>query len=272
MMVLNTNLMSLIAQNNLRASQQDMQTAMERLSSGLRINSAKDDPAGQAIANRMESQIRGMNQAMRNTQDGISLAQVAEGSLDQVNENLQRIRQLSVQAANGTNSSSDLRSIQDEIDLRLEEIDRLSSQSNFNGVNLLADDRDVSIQVGANDGDVINIALKKTNIDTLGLGNFSVLDDGSATANPLSTLDDAISQVDRQRSSLGAVQNRFDSVIEGLNSSVINLSSAQSRIQDADYAREVSNLISAQIRQQVGIAILAQANQQPQMILRLLGL
>ncbi|MGY4877834.1 flagellin [Vreelandella aquamarina] len=272
MMVLNTNLMSLIAQNNLRASQQDMQTAMERLSSGLRINSAKDDPAGQAIANRMESQIRGMNQAMRNTQDGISLAQVAEGSLDQVNDNLQRIRELSVQAANGTNSSSDLRSIQDEIDLRLEEINRLSDQSSFNGIGLLKESRDIAIQVGTRDGNVINIALSEMSTDALGLTGFSVLDDGSATTEPLGALDDAISQVDRQRSYLGAVQNRFDSVIEGLNSSVINLSAAQSRIQDADYAREVSNLIHAQIRQQVGIAILAQANQQPQMILRLLGL
>ena len=156
--------------------------------------------------------------------------------------------------------------------MRLEEINRLSDQSSFNGIGLLKESRDIAIQVGTRDGNVINIALSEMSTDALGLTGFSVLDDGSATTEPLGALDDAISQVDRQRSYLGAVQNRFDSVIEGLDSSVINLSAAQSRIQDADYAREVSNLIRAQIRQQVGIAILAQANQQPQMILRLLGL
>ncbi|MCD6005128.1 flagellin FliC [Halomonas sp. XH26] len=267
---LNTNLMSLIVQNNLRSSQQAMQTAMERLSSGLRINSAKDDPAGQAIANRMGAQLRGMEQAIRNTNDGISMAQTAEGSLDQINDNLQRIRELSVQAANGTNSSDDLGSIQNEIDQRLEEIDRLAEQSNFNGIKLFDSSKAVNIQVGANDGDSIAVRFAAMNRQALGLDSFSVLDDGSATDNPLKAMDDAIQQVDRQRSYLGAVQNRFESVIDGLNTNIINTSAAQSRIQDADYAREVSNLIRAQILQQAGIAILAQANQQPQMILRLL--
>ncbi|WKD28176.1 flagellin FliC [Halomonas sp. KG2] len=261
--------MSLIVQNNLRSSQQAMQTAMERLSSGLRINSAKDDPAGQAIANRMGAQLRGMEQAIRNTNDGISMAQTAEGSLDQINDNLQRIRELSVQAANGTNSSDDLGSIQNEIDQRLEEIDRLAEQSNFNGIKLFDSSKAVNIQVGANDGDSIAVRFAAMNRQALGLESFSVLD-GSATDNPLKAMDDAIKKVDRQRSYLGAVQNRFESVIDGLNTNIINTSAAQSRIQDADYAREVSNLIRAQILQQAGIAILAQANQQPQMILRLL--
>ncbi|WP_301396914.1 flagellin N-terminal helical domain-containing protein [Halomonas sp. KG2] len=269
MLSLNTNLMSLIVQNNLRSSQQAMQTAMERLSSGLRINSAKDDPAGQAIANRMGAQLRGMEQAIRNTNDGISMAQTAEGSLDQINDNLQRIRELSVQAANGTNSSDDLGSIQNEIDQRLEEIDRLAEQSNFNGIKLFDSSKAVNIQVGANDGDSIAVRFAAMNRQALGLESFSVLD-GSATDNPLKAMDDAIKKVDRQRSYLGAVQNRFESVIDGLNTNIINTSAAQSRIQDADYAREVSNLIRAQILQQAGIAILAQANQQPQMILRLL--
>lgn len=246
-----------------------MQTAMERLSSGLRINSAKDDPAGQAIANRMGAQLRGMEQAIRNTNDGISMAQTAEGSLDQINDNLQRIRELSVQAANGTNSSDDLGSIQNEIDQRLEEIDRLAEQSNFNGIKLFDSSKAVNIQVGANDGDSIAVRFAAMNRQALGLESFSVLD-GSATDNPLKAMDDAIKKVDRQRSYLGAVQNRFESVIDGLNTNIINTSAAQSRIQDADYAREVSNLIRAQILQQAGIAILAQANQQPQMILRLL--
>jgi len=149
---LNTNVMSLIVQNNLRGSQQSMQTAMQRLSSGLRINSAKDDPAGQAIANRMTAQIKGMTQAIRNTNDGISMVQTAEGSLNQINDNLQRIRELSVQAANGTNSSNDLASIQAEIGQRMEEIDRVAGQSNFNGIGLLNETRSLNIQVGANAG------------------------------------------------------------------------------------------------------------------------
>ncbi len=152
MLSLNTNVMSLIVQNNLRGSQQSMQTAMQRLSSGLRINSAKDDPAGQAIANRMTAQIKGMTQAIRNTNDGISMVQTAEGSLNQINDNLQRIRELSVQAANGTNSSNDLASIQAEIGQRMEEIDRVAGQSNFNGIGLLNETRSLNIQVGANAG------------------------------------------------------------------------------------------------------------------------
>lgn len=269
MISLTTNLMSLIVQNNLRGSQQAMQTAMQRLSSGLRINSAKDDPAGQAIANRMTAQISGMTQAIRNTNDGISMVQTAEGSLDQINDNLQRIRELSVQAANGTNSSDDLVSIQTEIDQRLEEIDRIAGQSNFNGIGLINASKSLNIQVGANDGDSIAVRFEGMNVQALGLEGFSVLE-GNTTDSPLESMDDAIKRVDRQRSYLGAVQNRFESVIDGLNTNIINTSAARSRIQDADYAQEVSNLIRAQILQQAGMAILAQANQQPQMILRLL--
>ncbi len=269
MLSLNTNVMSLIVQNNLRGSQQAMQTAMQRLSSGLRINSAKDDAAGQAIANRMTAQIKGMAQAIRNTNDGISMVQTAEGSLNQINDNLQRIRELSVQAANGTNSSDDLVSIQDEIYQRLEEIERIAEQSNFNGIGLIDESKSLNIQVGANDGNVIAVRFEGMSLLALGLEGFSVLE-GSATESPLAAMDDAIKRVDRQRSYMGAVQNRFESVIDGLNTNIINSSAARSRIQDADYAKEVSNLIRAQILQQVGIAMLAQANQQPQMILRLL--
>nr|WP_301281971.1 flagellin [Halomonas sp. 707B3] len=265
-----TNITSLLVMNNLRSSQQAMQTSMERLSSGLRINSAKDDPAGQAIANRMGAQIRGMNQAIRNTNDGISMVQTAEGSLDLINDSLQRIRELSVQALNGTNSSEDRASIQLEIDQRLEEIDRVAEQSNFNGIKLIESDKTLNIQVGANAGDVIGVSFSAMGRQALGLDNFSVLDDGSATPKPMDVVDEAMKQVDRQRSYLGAVQNRFESVIDGLNTSIINTSAAQSRIQDADYAQEVSNLIRAQLLQQVGIAMLTRVNQQPQMILRLL--
>ncbi|TVP47941.1 MAG: flagellin FliC [Halomonas sp.] len=270
MLSLNTNMMSLIVQNNLRGSQHAMQTAMQRLSSGLRINSAKDDAAGQAIANRMTAQIKGMNQAIRNTNDGISMVQTAEGSLNQINDNLQRIRELSVQAANGTNSSNDLVSIQAEIDQRLAEIERIAGQSNFNGVGLINDTKTLNIQVGANDGNSIAVRFEGMNLQALGLDGFSVLDDGNGTESPLNVMDEAIKRVDRQRSYLGAVQNRFESVIDGLNNNIVNLSASRSRIQDADYAQEVSNLLRAQILQQAGMAILAQANQQPQMILRLL--
>lgn len=174
MSVINTNITSMIGQQNLSKSQSALTTSMERLSSGLRINSAKDDAAGQAIANRMSSQITGLSQAQRNANDGISLAQTAEGSLNQVNDNLQRIRELSVQAQNSTNSTDDLTSIQNEIGQRLQEIDRISDETNFNGVEVLKTDGGLQIQVGANDGEVIKVNLETINSNTLGLQNFDV--------------------------------------------------------------------------------------------------
>ncbi|MCO7511178.1 FliC/FljB family flagellin [Serratia fonticola] len=417
--VINTNSLSLMAQNNLNKSQSSLGTAIERLSSGLRINSAKDDAAGQAISNRFTANIKGLTQASRNANDGISLAQTTEGALNEVNDNLQNIRRLTVQSQTGSNSSSDLKSIQDEIDQRLAEINRISEQTDFNGVKVLSSDQKLTIQVGANDGETIDIDLKNINKDTLGLNTFSVaqgidttkatgavtagatvqtgkqvsfaadqkvgtddvigyikgdngkvyahtndgtddnyaevtkLDkDGKATfgassttaptggvsvtqgnltatavaggdlakttaytgtekgapkyvikdtdadgkdhyyaasfdadgkvsrgtemkttpvtTDPLAALDKALSQVDGLRSSLGAVQNRFDSVINNLNSTVNNLSASQSRIQDADYATEVSNMSRANILQQAGTSVLAQANQSTQNVLTLL--
>jgi len=422
--VINTNSLSLITQNNINKNQSALSTSIERLSSGLRINSAKDDAAGQAIANRFTSNINGLTQASRNANDGISAAQTTEGALSEINNNLQRVRELTVQAQNGTNSDSDLSSIQDEIKSRLDEIDRVSGQTQFNGVNVLAKDGKMSIQVGANDGQTIDIDLKKIDSSTLGLSGFSVsknalktsdaitqvgasgslkdvnlssvaaalkvdasslslknvqtaagaatatyvvssgsdnyavsVDDstgnvslnttdvsytdsangvtagtmsgqfvkvgadstgaaqgyvtvqgkdyntaagaivdggatgttavasnigdiasatnanlhtGSATSNPLALLDKAIASVDTFRSSLGAVQNRLDSAITNLNNTTTNLSEAQSRIQDADYATEVSNMSKAQIIQQAGNSVLAKANQVPQQVLSLL--
>lgn len=419
MSVINTNYLALVSQNNLQKSQSALGTAIERLSSGMRINSAKDDAAGQAIANRFTANIKGLTQAGRNANDGISIAQTTEGALNEVNNNLQRIRELSVQANNGTNSASDLASIQDEISQRLSEINRVSEQTQFNGVKVLANDNNLSIQVGANDGETIDINLKKVNADTLGLGGFSVsgptindagqittvdasgttvtasavgadefqavfgkdtqftsssvefgsgevnkiaqslgiasdsvtvgtdltqdgrgnwyatvsitaADDtevenlasrgitkgadgedlvsgtastfyvavdptsttstGTATAaytltaadvtvsslstgassNSLTKLDAALSQVDQLRGELGAVQNRFQSTITNLSNTVTNLSAARSRIEDADYAVEVSNMTRAQILQQAGTSVLAQANQVPQSVLSLL--
>ena len=483
--VINTNSLSLLTQNNLNKSQSSLSSAIERLSSGLRINSAKDDAAGQAIANRFTSNIKGLTQASRNANDGISIAQTTEGALNEINNNLQRVRELSVQAANGSNSDSDLDSIQAEITQRLSEIDRVSGQTQFNGVKVLAQDNTLKIQVGANDNESISINLKEITSGTLGLNGFRVTGDKAATAdqlvkdfgatgskayslggtaydvdvtsgavttntdnkavfvgassgalittktndavdtaatakdvaaaakdvkqgntfswkgttwkaagdtdangngsfkasidgkeitltvagststagagatltvaggslydestdkltthgtnaaakesdlvqqkasitggklkvgttnykvdsagkvsneagtaqifvqnagtanaklveqdkaseatrNQLDVLDKAIAQVDTLRGDLGAVQSRFDSTITNLGNTVNNLTSARSRIEDADYATEVSNMSKAQILQQAGTSVLAQANQVPQNVLSLL--
>ncbi|HGH3371255.1 TPA: FliC/FljB family flagellin [Kluyvera cryocrescens] len=187
--VINTNSLSLITQNNINKNQSALSSSIERLSSGLRINSAKDDAAGQAIANRFTSNIKGLTQAARNANDGISLAQTTEGALSEINNNLQRVRELTVQATTGTNSDSDLSSIQDEIKSRLSEIDRVSGQTQFNGVNVLAKDGSMKIQVGANDGQTITIDLKKIDSDTLGLNGFNVNGSGTIT-NKAATVSD----------------------------------------------------------------------------------
>ncbi|EOE0251964.1 flagellin [Enterobacter hormaechei] len=187
--VINTNSLSLLTQNNINKNQSSMSTAIERLSSGLRINSAKDDAAGQAIANRFTSNIKGLTQAARNANDGISVAQTTEGALSEINNNLQRIRELTVQSSTGTNSESDLNSIQDEIKSRLDEIDRVSGQTQFNGVNVLAKDGSMKIQVGANDGETITIDLKKIDSSTLNLTGFNVNGKGEV-ANTKATADD----------------------------------------------------------------------------------
>ena len=273
MSVINTNLMSLTTQNNLNKSQAALGTAIERLSSGLRINSAKDDAAGQAISNRFTSNIKGLTQAARNANDGISMAQTAEGALNEINTNLQRVRELTVQAANGTNSDSDLESLQDEVTARLEEINRVASQTSFNGTNLLdgsaGTDGVVKIQVGADDGQTIDLDLSGAQADTTKLGVASI-NLKSLAGTELATIDTAISTVDKARSGLGAVQNRFESTVNNINNTVTNLSAAQSRIQDADYATEVSNMSRAQILQQAGTSVLSQANQVPQGVLSLL--
>ncbi|RUO35813.1 flagellin [Aliidiomarina sanyensis] len=265
MSVINTNMTSLIGQQNLMKSQSSLQTSMERLSSGLRINSAKDDAAGQAIANKMTAQIRGLTQAQRNANDGISLAQTAEGNLNQVNDNLQRIRELAVQAQNSTNSATDIASLQAEVDERLAEITRVVDQAEFNGISLFDPANDFTLQVGANDGQVITIAAADLASGAFDIGAYDL-----ETGN-LATLDAAISAVDETRSKLGAVQNRLESAIDNIATTVTNLSAARSRIEDADYAVEVSNMTRAQILQQAGTSVLAQANQVPQSVLSLLG-
>ncbi|AOB38677.1 flagellin FliC [Bordetella parapertussis] len=388
--VINTNYLSLVAQNNLNKSQSALGSAIERLSSGLRINSAKDDAAGQAIANRFTANVKGLTQAARNANDGISIAQTTEGALNEINNNLQRIRELTVQASNGTNSASDIDSIQQEVNQRLEEINRIAEQTDFNGIKVLksnATDMTLSIQVGAKDNETIDIKIDRNSnwnlydavgtvpggtvngeartVNALGFDVLSAVTttiassdtvtfdaavaaaeqaagaavgDGSVvsygdTANPqyavvvdnagtmtsyaltfdkdgkaalgdqlgavasqaaeaavgtndvaaganvtvsggaadaLSKLDDAMKAVDEQRSSLGAIQNRFESTVANLNNTITNLSAARSRIEDSDYATEVSNMTKNQILQQAGTSVLAQANQVPQNVLSLL--
>lgn len=372
MAVINTNSLSLMTQNNLNKSQASLGTAIERLSSSLRINSAKDDAAGQAIANRFTSNINGLTVASRNANDGISLSQTAEGALSEINNNLQRVRDLTVQAQNSSNSASDIDSIQSEVNQRMEEINRVTKQTDFNGIKVL-DNRTAStssydFQVGSKDGEQISIGIgssagwnlavsngdgtssdnintykpttvtalttaqkaantandaylaakatsnasgspadvtktkaAKTALDTANTavttalktsttakeavnGNartvaaegFDVLKGtvsktGTATgSSPLAYIDAALKAVDTQRSALGASQNRFESTITNLSSTVDNLTSARSRIQDADYSTEVSNMSRAQILQQAGTSVLSKANQVPQSVLSLL--
>ncbi|MBF4937033.1 flagellin FliC [Cronobacter sakazakii] len=277
MSVINTNLLSLTTQTNLNKSQSALGTAIERLSSGLRINSAKDDAAGQAIANRMTSQVKGMTQAARNANDGISLVQTAEGNLNEINTNLQRIRELAVQAANDTNGSTDLTSINTEITQRLSEIDRIAGGANFNGKSLLngAVNTALKIQVGAGTSanDTISIgsnALINATSGSLSTTLNTTIADNSTAQTVISAADAAIAKIDTARSNMGAIQNRFESTINNLNNSINNLTAAQSRIQDADYATEVSNMSRAQILQQAGTSVLSQANQVPQSMLSLL--
>ncbi|MEX9791267.1 FliC/FljB family flagellin [Morganella morganii] len=359
--VINTNVLSLVTQNNLNRSQGVLGSAIERLSSGSRINSAKDDAAGQAIANRFTANVKGLTQASRNANDGISIAQTAEGAVNEINENIQRVRELTTQAKNGTNSKSDIESIQAEVQDRLDEITRISKQTQFNGIKVLEAGSTMSFQVGANDGEKIDLEMKKIDLAELGIDKFAVgkadvvksavdhtdaagtkeltgnavftsvegvkagvtfhkteggqlvAKDGDkyfavnesdfkakGAADPddkvalftlgttevnvkadadavqadfdkqLKTLDDALTKVDTYRSKLGAFQNRMQSTINNLNNSVNNLSAARSRIQDADFATEVSNMSRGQILQQAGTAVLAQANQVPQGVLSLL--
>jgi flagellin len=281
-LTINTNVQSLNAQRNLGKSQASLANSMQRLSSGLRINSAKDDAAGLAITDRMTAQIRGMNQAARNANDGISLAQTAEGALGEITNILQRMRELSVQSANASNSDADRGSLNSEFAQLKEEIDRIADTTQFNGKNLLdgtfKSGSAAVFQVGANANQVISVTIGASggaNISALGSGAVNVSAISISTAahaqSSISVLDLAISDVDTMRGKLGAVQNRFESTIANLNNVSENLSAARSRILDADIAQETSNMTKMNILQQAGVSILAQANQTPQLALSLLG-
>ncbi len=278
-MSINTNVQSLDAQRNLSNSQSSLATSMQRLSSGLRINSAKDDAAGLAIAERMKAQVNGMNVAIRNANDGISLAQTAEGALSGVSDSLQRMRELAVQARNATNSSSDKDSLNKEFAQLQSEITRVLGGTSFNGKHMLgADATAMSFQIGANTtgNDTVSITTTDMTQDgkiTAVTGSGAVID-SSATAGAIGTvidnIDKAIDDINDTRATMGASQSRFDSIISNLQSSVESQSAAKSRITDADFATETANMSRAQILQQAGTAMVAQANQLPQQVLRLL--
>ena len=282
--VINTNIMSLTAQRNLNRSQNAMQTSLQRLSSGLRINSAKDDAAGLAITTRFSAEISGLNQAVRNSNDGISLAQVAEGALQEITTNLQRMRELAVQSANGTYTSGDRTSLEKEVSALKAEITRITNAVEFNGVKVLGSATSLTFQVGADgavggaSGSIHQISLSTVSVasaSTTGIGSalgtsLSITTQGAARS-AIAMIDTMLDRVSSVRSDFGTIQNRFESVVRNLQNVSENLSASRSRIQDADFASETAALTRNQILQQAGIAMLSQANAAPQSVLSLLG-
>ena len=269
MSTINTNINSLTAQRNLATSANSLSTAMARLSSGLRVNSAKDDAAGLAIAERFNSQTRGQNVAIRNSNDAISLAQTAEGALGAISNNLQRMRELAVQASNGTNSSTDIASLDTEYKLLAAENSRVTTATKFNGQTVIGTAAATfTFQVGA-DAVAANDQISVTSSSFSGTATSLGTATSSAFAQ-ISALDADINTVTKARATWGATQNRFDTVISNLRVSSENSAAARGRIVDADYAMETANLSRAQVLQQAGTAMVAQANQGPQSVLALL--
>ncbi|MFI8619631.1 MAG: flagellin [Marinomonas sp.] len=287
----NTNASSLNAQRQLMSSGKTLDTAFQRLSSGSRINSAADDAAGLQISDRLTSQVNGLNQSVRNANDGISLAQTAEGALDETTNMLQRMRTLSLQSANGSNTDKDRTALQQEMGQLSKEINRVASDTTFAGRNLLDGTYDGVFQVGADSNQTISFNMKDAgangSIDFAGNGGFTMsglssqassqvsVSTASVTSmanaqSMISVLDSMISAVDSKRAELGAVQNRFGSTINNLSNITENVSAARSRVKDADFAQETAALTSAQILQQASSSILSQANQRPQTALSLL--
>ena len=283
--IINTNIISLNAQRNINGSQASLASSMQRLSSGLRVNSAKDDAAGLAIAERMSAQMRGMSMAARNANDGISLAQTAEGTLGKVSDSLQRMRELSVQAANATNANSDKDSLDKEFGELAKEIQRVLGGSTFNGQHVLGSNAGtLSFQIGANTSSNDTITLTTTDMtadssvtavagtDNAGTGRALIDSTANASAiqGVITNIDKALDTINAQRAVLGSSQSRFDAVVSNLQTSIENQTAARSRIVDTDFAAETARLSRAQILQQAGNAMVAQANQLPQQVLQLL--
>lgn len=269
-MFINTNVGAINANRNLNFNNTQMGKTMEKLSSGFRINRAADDAAGLAISEKMIYQINGLNQAQRNAQDGISFIQTAEGDLTEVHSMLQRMNTLANQAANGTYQDEDRAKLQLEVSQLVEEIDRIVTNSKFNGVELLSTTANVDFQIGVSNGEKLTVALKKNDTTTLGINNASVSSVADAR-KAMSSIAAAINTVSENRAQFGAYQNRLEHTINSLGVTAENLSAANSRIKDADMATEMTAFTKNQILVQAGTAMLAQANSAPQAVLKLLG-
>ena len=272
---INTNVASINTVRILDSSQKELTTSMERLSSGKRINHARDDAAGMAISSKMTSQIKGMNQAVRNTNDGISLGQTADGAMEGISDKLQRMRELAVQSANGIYSTADRAALNTEFQALDDEITRVADSAKFNDQALLNTSSGLNIQVGHLNETSSRISVSRADVssDAMGGANkINVASIGTATASQtaITSIDAALSQVNTARASLGSTQNRLETTVKDLKNNVENLSASRSRIQDADFASETANLAKSQILQQAGMAMLAQANQLPQQVLSLL--
>ena len=271
--VVATNVMALNAQRNLNNNTMGLSTAMERLSSGLRVNSAKDDAAGLAVAERMNAQARGMNVAIRNASDAVSMVRTADGGLQQVTDTLQRMRELAVQAANGTYEDADRELLDKEYQELADELDRIIDVTKFNGISVLSDDENIDFQVGANNEGEDRIEVEFKDVADFS-GVEAAIDGDIETATTaqaaIDDIDDALDEVNEQRAVFGAAMNRFEATITNLRNASENQTAAMSRIMDADFASETAALTRGQVLQQSGIAILAQANQAPQAVLGLL--
>ena len=278
-MRINTNVAALNSYNQLNNTNQNMEKSLERLSSGSRINRAADDAAGLAISEKMTSQVKGLAQAQRNAQDGISMIQTAEGALKETHSILQRMRELSVQAANDSNTNEDRAEIQEEVNQLSNEIDRIANTTEFNTKNLINGDATtggdglLTFHIGANSGQSTTLEIRDMGATAnLGVGTGSIDVSTQSGANiAISTVDSAIGEVSSERSKLGAMQNRLEHTINNLSTSEENLTAARSRIKDVDMAKEMMNMSKQQILQQAGTAMMAQANQMPQGVLQLLG-
>jgi flagellin len=270
MTYIGTNVAAIRSQNGINKATMGLNTAMERLSTGKRINSAKDDAAGLAIASRMTSQVRGLSAAMRNANDGISLAQTAEGAMGEVGNMLQRVRELAVQSANGTNAASDRTAIQAEVTQLLGQINDIAATTTFNGTKLVDGMATaLNIQTGINSGDTVTLAIASMATADLGVATVDLSTQAGAAA-ALALVDTAIDTVNSSRAGLGAVQNRFEATVSNLTSTVTNLTEARSRIEDADFSAETTQLAKSQILNQASTAMLAQANQSQQGVLSLI--
>ena len=277
-MIINHNMNAMNAHRNMGVNNNNAAKAMEKLSSGLRINRAGDDAAGLAISEKMRGQIRGLDQASRNAQDGISLIQTAEGALNETTNILQRMRELSVQAANDTNATSDRVAIRTELTALQDEITRIADTTKFNGKNLInsaaANGAALNIQVGANSGEGIKITLANMAASVIGVTTTLVSNISAGTAgdaNKLTTaIDEALVKVSTQRAKFGAIQNRLEHTIKNVDNTSENLQSAESRVRDVDMAKEMMNYSKNNILNQAAQSMLAQANQQPQNVLNLL--